>query len=225
MNHNFYVYVYLRKSDLTPYYIGKGKGRRAWRADHNVKVPTDLVRIKIIAHNLYEHEALLLEKKLIALYGRKDLNSGILRNMTDGGDGVTGYWTDDRKAEFSSSRRGDKNPMYGKVGTGRSGEKNHNYGKLGKDNPLFGRQRPEHSALMTGELNPMKRLEMREMMSERMTGKNNPSFGKPESATRINDKPPKTCEHCNIVVSLGNYARWHGINCKIIKEKRNVEDI
>lgn len=87
----FYVYAYLRE-DGSPYYIGKGQRKRAWQHNHKerLQTPLDHSRISVIAHRLSEDEAHLLESKLISMYGRKDIGTGILQNRTDGGGGVSG---------------------------------------------------------------------------------------------------------------------------------------
>ena len=86
---NFYVYAYLRK-DETPYYIGKGKDRRAFVKENMNRVPKDKTRIKFLHKDIDEILALDLEMFWIAFYGRKDLGTGILRNLTDGGEGPSG---------------------------------------------------------------------------------------------------------------------------------------
>jgi hypothetical protein len=90
----YYTYAYLRE-DRTPYYIGKGKGNRAYvnhyRKKRNcISIPKNSDRILILKQNLTEAEAFRHEIYMIAVFGRKDLGTGILHNRTDGGEGASG---------------------------------------------------------------------------------------------------------------------------------------
>jgi ribulose bisphosphate carboxylase small subunit len=87
---DYYVYAYLRK-DGTPYYIGKGKGRRAYDKHGNyIRVPPK-DRIVFLYSNLTEEESFQKETETIIHYGRKDLGLGPLRNLSNGGQGQSGY--------------------------------------------------------------------------------------------------------------------------------------
>jgi hypothetical protein len=162
----FYTYAYLRE-DRTPYYIGKGQTKRAYRKDGKpCRVPKDKSRIILLKQNLTEEQAFKHEIYMIAVLGKKDNGTGILRNKTDGGEGISGLiHTPETRAKMSASRKGEKSCMYGKtlspetrakISASRKGENHPNYGKT-------------HSP------------ETKAKMSDALKGEKNPNYGKPLS--------------------------------------------
>lgn len=94
---NYYTYAYLRKNG-TPYYIGKGKGDRAYQGAHTVKVPKDKTRILFLKTELSEQDAYKHERYMISVLGRKDIGTGMLRNLTSGGEG-NDFWRNKKRSE------------------------------------------------------------------------------------------------------------------------------
>lgn len=102
----YYTYAYLRE-DGTPYYIGKGTKRRVYQR-HNGFYPPSKDRIIFLKKNLTEDEAFKHEIYMIAVFGRKDLGTGILHNKTNGGEGVSGVCMSEERRKLCGSMKGKK---------------------------------------------------------------------------------------------------------------------
>jgi hypothetical protein len=127
----YYTYAYLRE-DGTPYYIGKGKGDRAYRKDGKpCATPKDKSKIIQLKTNLTEEEAFNHERYMIFILGRKDLGTGILLNKSDGGEGASGCIPNEETRKKRSVRMG--------------GENNPSYGKRGKDSPRYGKKHTQET--------------------------------------------------------------------------------
>ena len=104
----FYTYLWLRE-DGTPYYAGKGKGDRGFRNNNHRHKRPSKDRI-ILQYWDSEEEAYEAEKFIILYYGRVDLGTGCLRNLTDGGDAPPSNkglkWTEETKKKMSESAKG-----------------------------------------------------------------------------------------------------------------------
>jgi len=125
MENNWYVYRHVRLDKNEPFYIGIGNKKNYARAYENKPDRRNVVwrkifnktniEIEIIIEGLTKHQASKKEQEFIMLYGRRDLGTGILCNMTDGGDGI---WnckrSEETKEKLRQSKLGDKNPNFGK---------------------------------------------------------------------------------------------------------------
>ncbi len=106
-----YVYQHIRLDTNEIFYVGISKGKKYNRAYLKVRrnsywtniINKTQYKIEIIKDNISWEEACVIEKELITKYGRKDNNTGILANMTDGGEGkVNVIYTEEQKEKLKN---------------------------------------------------------------------------------------------------------------------------
>ena len=94
MENKFYVYEHATE-DGDVFYVGKGTADRAWAKTGRSRYWNNVARkhgrvVHIVRDGLSEPEAFEIEKRLIALHGRRDEGNGTLVNLTPGGEGKSG---------------------------------------------------------------------------------------------------------------------------------------
>jgi len=178
----FYTYTYLR-TDRSPYYVGKGKNGRVYVFSSGHWPPKDRSRI-LIQYWPDEATAFAYEMYQIDFWGRKDLGTGILRNLTDGGEGNSGGKSclgTKRTAEFKKAQserfKGEKNPNFGKktsaitrskMSDSHRGKKNWAYGIVRSKSHRANLSKSLKKGFEQGRVNP----------SQGKTGKNSYMFGR-----------------------------------------------
>ena len=127
MSRNFYVYIYknpLKNND--PFYVGKGKGDRflyhlkekksvnPHKSNTIKQIRTQGLEpiIEIYINNLIENDAFEVEKNLIKFFGRRNIKTGGLTNLTDGGEGVSGViWSNEHRQIQAKRMKGNHNTL------------------------------------------------------------------------------------------------------------------
>jgi hypothetical protein len=121
-----YVYRHIRLDKNEPFYIGIGSDANFTRANEKRKTRRNKIWNDIYSKTQIEVEILFSdvsyefackkEVELIKLYGRINTNTGILSNLTDGGDTEIGRIVSLQEREYRSKLfSGVNNPMYGKT--------------------------------------------------------------------------------------------------------------
>jgi hypothetical protein len=126
----YYVYEYVDPLTNIPFYVGKGQGNRylyhlknlndksnPYKTNKIKKILKEglMPLINLVKTGLTETQSFNIEKKIIRKYGRIDLSSGCLMNLSDGGEGQSGWIPNDEyKLNMSYYTSGNKNGMFGK---------------------------------------------------------------------------------------------------------------
>lgn len=114
MENNYCIYRHIKPCGET-FYIGIGNIKRPYEKKHRNNIWNKIIKkypnyeIQILKKNISLDIAKELEIILIDFYGRKCNNTGVLCNLSAGGEGAFGYkHTEETKLRMSKNRKGLK---------------------------------------------------------------------------------------------------------------------
>jgi group I intron endonuclease len=171
------VYQHRRNDTNEIFYVGIGVNeKRPYDKNNRNKHWINIVNkhgytVEILHENLSHQECKIIEIDLIEKYGRKDLGTGSLCNLTDGGEGALGYiHSDVSKRKISEFLTGKKPSDETKRKLSES--------KTGEKHPMFGKKHTEETKIKISESQLNMSDETKRKMSESKTGEKNAMFGK-----------------------------------------------
>jgi hypothetical protein len=204
----YYVYEHWRLDRDECFYVGKGRGGRAYsmknRNRHHQAVVAKLRRIgsafevRIVSSGLYEHEAFELECKRIAFWR----SSGVdLTNLTSGGEGISGFrHSEETRKKLSDLNKGVPSPLRGKPLSEETKKKLSEIAKKRGAPKLTKEQQEKASNWHRGR---KRSQETCDKISERAKGRVSPNKGKPSPLKGIK-RSREFCEKQSIAATM----RW-----------------
>lgn len=202
-NFNKCVYRHITKDTNKVFYVGMGNKKRPYTKTKRNLHWNNIVNkhgyyVEVLTENMSFEDAKELEVFLISLYGRKDNKTGILCNLTDGGEGTINLTENSRK-KISQSRKGVRTLPLDYVRTKEHCEKL-SLAKKGKESAFKGKKHSEKTKDIIKEKRALQVFteETKIKKSNSVKGCKNPS------AIKVIDT--KTKEVFDTIIDAAKYA-------------------
>lgn len=235
---DFYVYEHARGDTCAVFYVGKGSGDRCkskqgrnkwWR---NIVQKVGPPTIRIVARGLDEDLAHLVEMERI---DQHRLLGTRLTNMTDGGEGMSGYKCSAESIQKRVAKvkgRPNIGASLALKGVPKSEEHRRKLSESRFGKPLSDAAK---AAMATRRKRPRRQTQKemflrfgrqdseatRQKKSAARRGQLNPRFGvqipeeqKARQIVALKARPRVACPHCEKTMDESNAKRWHFDNCK-----------